>query len=127
MDIAEADKLGILAKETRVSREAGPTSEAAVVSQAGEIVRRITYLQESLALLEMDRRRRRAILRSASPRIDGKSVHYYEMVLEGGRSATLRRYCYNRGARGRRREKANLSTETAARLAGDLLDLFSPR
>ncbi len=59
--------------------------------------------------------------------MDGDSIHYFEMVLEGGRGGTFRRYRYDRGSRDRRSEPANLSTETAAHLGGDLLDLFSGR
>ena len=128
MEVADADRLGLLCNETRVSRrggQEGPGDADALVQQAGEMIRRVTYLQESLALIELDRSRGRAILRSANPRVDGDSIHYYEAVLEGGRSANLRRYRYDRGGHGRRAEPANLSTETASRLAGDLLDLFA--
>lgn len=125
MEISDADRLGILATKTHVTAGPGAADDQVLATQADEMIRRVTYLQESLALIELDRRRCRAVLRSANPRVAGDTLDYYEAVLESGRSATLRRYRYERGRRARRPIAANLSTETAARLAGDLLDIFA--
>jgi hypothetical protein len=127
MDVSDADRLGLLSTETRAVRKGGSeeSDPAALTRQANEMARRVTYLQEPLAVIEMDGRRGRAVLRSASPRTEGSSIRYTEAVFENGRSATVRRYRTERGTRTRRAEPSNLSTETAARLAGDLLDIFA--
>jgi hypothetical protein len=128
VDITDADRLGVLTTAIKVTRKSAPSGdEAALVGQSNELIRRVTYLQESFALIELERARSRAVLRSANPQVDGDSIQYYEAVLEGGRSATIKRYRFERTGRTRRVVPANLSTETAGRLGGDLLDLFATK
>ena len=126
MDVSDADRLGLLSTETRAVRKGVEGADpAALTRQANEIARRVTYLQEPLALIELDGRRGRAVLRSATPRTEGTTIRYTEAVLENGRTATVRRFRTDRGSRARKQEPANLSIETASRLAGDLLDIFT--
>jgi hypothetical protein len=75
-----------------------------------------------LAVVEVDAQRRQALVRSKEPRVKGKHLLYFEVMLSAAGQATVRRYQGSR-ARGRRKQIAFVLTHDAvARLAADLAD-----
>ena len=120
--VEDADRLGVLAGPVTATRPEG--SPANVPAQAAEAVRRLTYLQEPLAVIESEDRRGRAILRSAAPRpADGGGREYNEAILDGGGSVSIRRYRAESGSR-RKSVPSNLSRDTLGRLSDDLVDIL---
>jgi len=120
--IDDADRLGVLAGPITATRPEG--SPANVPAQAAEAVRRLTYLQEPLAVIESEDRRGRAILRSAAPRqTSSGGREYNEAILDGGGSISIRRFRAESGAR-RRAVPSNLSRDTLGRLTDDLVDIL---
>jgi hypothetical protein len=119
--VEDADRLGVLAGPVTARKEDGRPSS--VKSQAQETTRKITYLQEPLAIIETEEQRGRAILRSAEPRQTGGAREYNEAILEGGDSISIHRYRSEPGKR-RRAIPSNLSRETLGRLADDLPEIL---
>lgn len=120
--VEDADRLGVLAGPVTATRPDG--SPANVPEQAAEAVRRLTYLQEPLAVIESEDRRGRAILRSAAPRpAQAGGREYNEAILDGGGSISIRRYRAESGSR-RKAVPANLSRDTLGRLTDDLVDIL---
>lgn len=113
------DAIATLAWELTVSRTGG-TSET-VRSWAEGIADRSSGLLEKLKLLESDTTRNEAVLRSDSPSRAGDSVAYYEVILNGTTSASVRRYRANRKL-GTPREQVvfALTHEALAKLIGDI-------
>lgn len=120
--VEDADRLGVLAGSVSVQRT--NRVGGAVARKAESLVRRITYLQEPLAVIEAEDRRGRAIVRSASPRPASGAREYNEAVIDEGNSITIRRFRAESGSR-RRQVGSNLSRETLGRLADDLAEIVS--
>jgi len=78
-------------------------------------------LMETLKVVEVDRERNEALVRSAEPALRDGQLFYYEIVLQGTAGAMLRRY---QGAAevGQKRIQVPfaLTNEALAKLAGDL-------
>jgi hypothetical protein len=88
---------------------------------ASRIAERVTGLLEPLKLIEVDDARLEAVLRSETPAVRGNSVEYYEVLLRGRRSASLKRYRATRSGSGKRRAVPfALTHEAIAKVAGDL-------
>ena len=120
--VEDADRLGVLAGPITATRPEG--SPANVPAQAAEAVRRLTYLQEPLAVIESEDRRGRAIVRSAAPRTTSSGGREYnEAILDGGGSISIRRFRAESGSR-RKAVPSNLSRDTLGRLTDDLVDIL---
>lgn len=83
------------------------------------ITARLTYLLEPICLLEVDADRCALQLRSNPPQQGDDGAAYYELVVERGGQASLRRY---RKPPGQPRQPiaAHVTREVLLRLAGDL-------
>ena len=82
---ASLRKIGLQAAES-------PTNEEqALRRQAEAIVQRVTFLPENLALHELDKMQRKALLRSAVPFRKGSAVYFFEIQLTDGREVALYR------------------------------------
>jgi hypothetical protein len=118
-----ADTVGCRLTELAASRPApAQTATGDDLRQwADRITGRVTGLLEPLKLIEVDATRAEAILRSETPANRGKSVEYYEVLLRGRQSATLKRYKAPRSDSGKRRAVPfALTHEAIAKLADDL-------
>jgi hypothetical protein len=90
--------------------------------RAEQICQRATGLMEPLRLVEMDRLHHTALLRSEQPGQLGEERFYYEVLLEGSESATIRRYQTPNQDEPRRRQVAfTLTHEALAKLVRDLI------
>jgi hypothetical protein len=118
-----AETLGCLATELTVSRrpEERPVDAAALTQWAVQTVQRATGLLEPLKLIEVDVTRAEALLRSDRPAVRGDAVEYYELLLRGEHTATLRRFRSPRTGSGKRKAVPfALTHEAIAKLAADL-------
>jgi hypothetical protein len=118
-----ADTVGCRLTDLTASRPpAGdPVSAADLKKWAGRIAGRVTGLLEPLKLIEVDATRSEAVLRSETPARKGDSVQYYELLLRGRHSATLKRVKAPRIGSGKRRAVPfALTHEAIAKLADDL-------
>jgi hypothetical protein len=118
-----AETLGCLATELTVRRRPAeqPVGAAALTQWAVRTVQRVTGLMEPLKLIEVDVTRSEALLRSEKPVGRGEAVQYYELLLHGEHTATLRRYQAPRTGPGKRSAVPfALTHEAIAKLAADL-------
>jgi hypothetical protein len=114
------DDLGYLIWDMNAHR--GGTTEPIVVRDWAErLARRATGLLEHLKLIEVDDARRVAMLRSDEPSRRGEAVSYYEVLLVGDGSATVRRYRSTRTGGKREQVGFVLTHEAVAKLVGELL------
>jgi len=116
-----AELLGCRALGVNISSPAAqPATAAELTAWAVRSARRITGLLEPLKVVEVDALRSEAILRSDPPANRGTAVHYYELVLAGTHSASLRRYQAERSGGRREAIPFALTHETIAKIAEDL-------
>jgi hypothetical protein len=117
------DTVGGRLTEIAVTRPAPdkPATATSLKKWAGRVADRATGLLEPLKLIEVDGARAEAVLRSETPAVRGNSVEYYEVLLRGRRSASLKRYRATRSGSGKRRAVPfALTHEAIAKVAGDL-------
>jgi hypothetical protein len=117
----QAESLGCRAIGVSVTRPATkPTTASELTEWAIRSARRVTGLLEPLKVIEVDAIRSEAILRSDPPANRGTAVQYYELVLTGTHSASLRRYQAERTGGRRETIPFALTHETIAKIAEDL-------
>ncbi|HEX4590554.1 MAG TPA: hypothetical protein VH120_11525 [Gemmataceae bacterium] len=117
------DTVGCRLTELAVGRPAPekPATAADLKKWGGRIAGRVTGLLEPLKLIEVDAARSEAVLRSEAPASRGTSVEYYEVLLRGRQSASLKRYKASRAGSGKRRAVPfALTHEAIAKIADDL-------
>ena len=118
-----ADTVGCRLTELAVTRPtaAKPATDADLKRWADRTAERATGLLEPLKLIELDPARAEAVLRSDPPAARGRAVEYYEVLLRGRQSATLKRYRAARTGPGKRRPVPfALTHEAIAKVVGDL-------
>jgi hypothetical protein len=119
LHVSDWNRLGCLLEGLRLERR----DDAQLSLDPTRIVERITYLEESLSIIETEIESGRAILRSSPPRISGGSTSFFEVDLNQRRGLSLRRYNYDRDLRERFPVAAPLSSATLERLISDLIQL----
>ena len=87
----KTDTLSCLVWELTV-RRAGRASDGGLRAWAERIADQTAGLVESLKVLEVDDVRNEALLRSDTPTSREQRVSYFEILLRGTKSATLRRF-----------------------------------
>jgi len=106
--------------EVALRRPAG-TPPVDVQARAEQVCQRVTGLLEPLSLVEVDRVRNVAQLRSEQPGQRGDERFYYEVLLEGDGSSVVRRYQAPHPNDPRRRQVPfTLTHEVLAKLVRDL-------
>ena len=90
--------------------------------QAEQIVKRLTYLTEPLALVELDEVEGVAQVRSAPPSQDGETVTYWEAELQARPHSQVRlsRYCWSPEISGRELVAHPIAFARLAQIAEDL-------
>ena len=114
------DVVGVCLWELTVRRPAGAPA-VNLKERAEQTCRRVTGLLEPLTLVEVDAVRNQAQLRSEQPGQLGDDRFYYEVLLEGDGSSTVRRY-QAPGADAPRRQQVSftLTHEVLGKLVRDL-------
>ncbi len=98
-----------------------PSAGRSLHDWAHQVADRARGLLESLKVVEIDGPRDEAILRSDEPAGQGDQVAYYEVLLQGNRRATFRRYHASRQGHHRREQVPfTLTHEVLAQLVSDL-------
>lgn len=124
-ELSAVDKVGCLAHEIRatVPKLAGASYD--VLKAWGEALsRRVSYLLETLGLLEADEDHGNVLIRSNPPDRQGSATTYYEVLLrqDGPGRFTLRRYEAKKGASGRTGADMHVTHEVLKRLFRDLVE-----
>ena len=88
---------------------------------ADRAAKRVTGLLEGLRVVEVDPGRNEALLRSDTPTSREKTVSYFEILLRGAKSATLRRFrAYQEPGHSREQISFPLTHESLAKVVTDL-------
>ncbi len=117
--VERKESLGCLLWELGASR--GEPEGGEPSAWAARVADRATGLLEPLAVLEIDRERRQALLRSAAPAGHEAGPQFYEMLLDGVQTALLRRYQGSTQPGGKRIQIAfGVTFDALAKLIGDL-------
>ena len=90
MNIDKADALGCQLSEIACERISGAAPD--LKAWAESLANRVTGLMEPLQVVEVDLLKNEALLRSDEPTIRNQKRAHFELKLEGGRRAILRRY-----------------------------------
>jgi hypothetical protein len=117
------DSVGCLLSEATF-RAAGETRAAASLDDwAQRTARQVTALLDSLKVVEVDRPRGEALLRSEQPSQRDGQVLYFEVLLQGTTAATVRRFQGSHQA-GQHREQVPfaLTHEALAKFTAELTD-----
>ena len=115
------DGMGCLVWELSLTRKTTPAGDAGLPSWAEGVAKRVKSLAESLKVIEVDKVRNEALLRSQDPSRRGEHVLYFEILLRGTQSATLRRYQAQHAAGSHRQQVGfALTHEALAKLAEDV-------
>jgi hypothetical protein len=103
-------------------REAPADARAELSARAAAIIRRLSYLEEPLAVWELDGDARRAQLRSSPPQREGDEVVYWEVTLHAGErpSAGIARYRWAPGMPEREPVDEPATFALIGRIAGSL-------
>jgi hypothetical protein len=116
------DELGTLVWDVNITSTAPEASKASlgdVESWAQKCAARVGALDQ-LCLLEIDRSRDEALLRSDKPTPRGDSHYYYELMLQGTREAKLRRYQTADAGKSRSQVAFPITHEALARVVGEV-------
>lgn len=109
------------ASTSAASTGAGPET---LKRRAEQLAERLSYLQEPLALIELDGERGEAQVRSFPPRAEGRERAYFELALTGDGKVSLQRFLARHGKR--EAIDACVTRETLLRLVDDVV-AWSPR
>lgn len=118
------DRFSVLLRSLEVAYDnlTPETQPAALSLQAERIAQRLTYLEEPLALLELDTDTQLAQLRSAPPHQEGETLTYWEVLLwaEPHPRARLTRYRWTPDHEERKPVVYPATFATIGRIAQDL-------
>jgi hypothetical protein len=118
-----ADSVGCRLTQIEATRaEPVADDDAALEAHARRAAGRVTGLLEPLRLVEIDRGRHVALLRSDAPPAKGDAVQYYEVKFAGRNRVTVERFKASKaGPAGREPIPFSLTHEALAKLADDLV------
>jgi len=118
-----ADSVGCRLTQLEATRTVPvPEDAEALEAHARKAAGRVTGLLEPLRLVEVDRPRNVALLRSEAPAAKGEAVQYYEVQFVGRNSVSVQRFKANKaGPAGREAIPFALTHEALAKLVDDLV------
>ena len=121
LSLSDLDRLGCLFERAELKPDAGVQMniDPAVLGQ------RLSYLGETLAIIEQDMAGGRTVLRSSPPSADDTYTYFFELVLDRNEGLSLARHAYDRIGRERKMIAAPLTTHALGLLIGDLKRLAS--
>lgn len=119
LDLLESDKLS--ARILKLRHKGQPLADLAAVSQKAEaLCQRLSYLEDSLRLVETDPVREAVMLRSESPENTPEGLMYYEMLVSASGWSELQRVHYIRHTNDKLPADFVLSERLLERLGRDL-------
>ena len=101
-----------------------PKHYGAAHDVADDVVRRVDYLLEPLAIIESDAGENQVQIRSAKPSQSGDDRRYYEMNVDGGGISIQR---FKATGNSRENEEIHLTRESFERLCRDLDEAAAPK
>ena len=116
------EKVGVSARQIDYRFNQAKSHDEAV-DVAEDLVKRVGYLLEPLAIIEQDASQSQIQIRSQKPTTDGDTRRYYEMNVDGS-GVSLERYAASGGTR--EADDIHLTRETFERLCQDLDDASAP-
>ena len=124
IDFDKIESLGCLISELRFKCLTSKTNFSDLQEWSRRLSSRITYLLESLAVLEFDPQAGQALIRSHKPTVHQQLASFYEVLLELSLAGclTLRRYENNKTLQQRTLVSLCLTREVLLRLAEDLVE-----
>lgn len=123
--VVEADRLACSLLDAAWSLDGAAPADAQALRDLGDATaRRLCYLLEPLAPVELDADRCVLQMRSTQPAATQQGKEYYELVIAGDRGATLHRYVVASG-QGRQPAPMAFTRDVAARLVGDVAELLA--
>ena len=116
------DELGCRVWEVTLRRTRKTEVQALTLQAwADRSAKRVTSLLEGLRVVEVDPGRNEALLRSSTPARREDMISYFEIILGGTKSATLRRYrAYQETGHHREQVSFTLTHEALAKVVTDL-------
>ena len=124
LEVADWDRLGCLLEAVEVRSARG----VPLVCDPTRVAETVSYLGETLQVIEAVNDEGRALLRSVPPSTGSGSVSFFEMALDRLSGVwSLRRYAADRQTGERRRVAAPLTRHVVERLVVDLMDLAAER
>ena len=129
IDVYDFDRFAYSIKMIEVSKVTDEKKAIDVLdslkNQAEDIVGKVSYLLEDLAVIEIDDVNNKALLRSAVPEIHGKEIRYYEVVINLGKRICMERFSYNSNEKNRKAIPFILTSEVLERVVNHLVKSIS--
>ncbi len=104
--------------------EIRPSNGERFAIQPWRLQKTLMYLEGGLVVTESGGDEKRAVLRSATPRMTGTKIAFFEIVVDPGAGITVGQVLYDRVTGERNKAPAAMSRDVLERLATDLTDLL---
>lgn len=121
VQLADWDRLGCLLEKLEIKL---PNGHALNLDPVW-IEKELTYLGEPLKIIELEKYKGQAILRSFPPRTEGEVISFFELVLDQFEGLSLIRYGYDRRHGVRAAIPTPLTRDSLERLLADLVNITS--
>ena len=121
MSLADLDRLGCLLEKVELT----PAEGVHLHIDPADLGQRLSYLGETLAIIEQEQEEGRALLRSSPPLTDETHTYFFELVLDRNEGLSLTRHAYDRVTQEQKMIDAPLTTYALGRLIHDLKKLAS--
>ena len=119
--IADSDRLGCLLEGLEMKGTGGLRLSLDPV----RVEKEVTYLGEPLKIVELEKYRGKALLRSFPPRREKETVLFLELTIDREEGLSLRRLAYDRSLGTRSPAPIPVTRDTLERLLADLLSWAS--
>lgn len=104
--------------------EIRPSNGERFAIQPARLQKTLMYLEGGLVVTEEGDAETRAVLRSATPRMIGTKIAFFEIVVDPDTGITVGQVLYDRVTGERKKAPAAMPREVLERLASDLTDLL---
>ncbi len=104
--------------------EIRPSNGERFAVEPSRLQKTLLYLEGGLIVTEIGGPEKRTVLRSATPRMIGTKIAFFEIVVDPAAGITVGQVLYDRVSGERMREPTAMSRDTLERLAADLTDLL---
>jgi hypothetical protein len=123
VDFTAVDLLGCAFRELRVTAdELKDVPFERVKTWADDLCRKVTYLLEHIAPLEVDAEAQTVLIRSTPPARKPAQTAFYEILVKAPGTLNLRRYTRAAGDPDRLPCDIRITNEVLVKLVGDLID-----